>query len=571
MAALLGQLAYTTVSGQIDNPNLTGDHWLFAWVNQFAPAPFVSDAERTDQSALTAHWPVGANGREIVGARHRAFVDDFYHRIHINPLRLDLGNVVSAQTQPVFLWNAFLEPRTLFAIDGTDEGVLVSGQPAPPLLLPALKELTWQLTVTPDGQPVLDTVVTWAFDNGREAGLRITANRIIAWTFVPDWGDGITERLTAATDILQSESGVSQRRKLRGSPRREFNGSMYVEGRERQLLDLALFGWSDRIWSMPIWPDIQRLDAGIAADVDFIPCSTNFLDFRAGGLAMLRGEDAFTSETLEILAVLPGGLQLKRNTQLAWPAGSRLYPARSAQLLDEPSLSKLTDRLFEAEVRFLVVEASDWPSLLPATLYRGRPVWERRPDDSENLTHAAQRLRSTLDSGFAQPLITDTARRAMQVLGQRHLDLGREARALVRSFIYGMDGRQKAVWVPTHMDDLTLLAPVAAATTTLDVANIGYTRFSNGKPGRRDIRIERWDGTTLMRRIIGAIEVDVQTERLALDEALGVDLQPADIARISWMNLMRLESDTQQIEHMTDSEGVAAWATVFREERDDEF
>lgn len=53
--------------------------------------------------------------------------------------------------------------------------------------------------------------------------------------------------------------------------------------------------------------------------------------------------------------------------------------------------------------------------------------------------------------------------------------------------------------------------------------------------------------------------------------ALGSDLQPADVARISWMNLMCLESDTQEIEHMTDSEGVAAWATAFREERDDEF
>ena len=508
---------------------------------------------------------------QIIGGVARAYSDDFYHRIHINPLRLDLGNVVSSQTQPVYVWNAFLEPRTLVDIRGLEEGLVVSGHPSPPLLFPALKELTWQLTVTPDGQPVLDTVVTWEFDNGRVAGLRITANRIIAWTFVPDWGDGIVEGLTAATDILQSESGVSQRRKLRGSPRREFNGAMYAEGRERQLLDLALFGWSDRIWSIPIWPDIQLLDAGIAADVDFIPCSTQWLDFRDGGLAMLRGEDAFTSETLEILEVLPNGLQLKRNTQLAWPAGSRLYPARSAQLLEEPSLSKLTDRLIEAEVRFLVVEVCDWPKWLPATLYRGRPVWDRRPDDSENLTHAAQRLRSTLDSGFAQPLITDTARRAMQMLGQRHLDLGREARALVRSFIYGMDGRQKVVWVPTHMDDLTLLAPASAVATTIDVANIGYTRFSNGKPGRRDIRIERWDGTTLMRRIIGATEMDGQTERLALDAALGSDLQPADVARISWMNLMRFESDTQNIEHMTDSEGVAAWATAFREERDDEF
>lgn len=566
MAIITARLLSPTKGG-IDLPKWASD----LYQRDFLAHPSTSEMQRAIYGELAWNLPVQTTPIELYGVRGGAYLDDYYNRIHISPSRLDLGNVVSAQTSPVSLWNAFLEPRTLLDIDGLDEGIQVGGQPSPPMLFPSLKELTWQLTVTPDGQPVLDTVVTWEFDNGRVAGLRITANRIIAWTFVPDWGDGIVEGLTAATDILQSESGVSQRRKLRGSPRREFNGAMYAEGRERQLLDLALFGWSDRIWSIPIWPDIQLLDAGIAADVDFIPCSTQWLDFRNGGLAMLRGEDAFTSETLEILEVLPEGLQLKRNTQLAWPAGSRLYPARSAQLLEEPSLNKLTDRLFEAEVRFLVVEVCDWPEWLPATVYRGRPVWDRRPDDTENLTHAAERLRSTLDSGFAQPLVTDTARRAFQVLGQRHLDLGREARALVRSFIYGMCGRQKVVWVPTHMDDLTVVATASAVATTLDVENIGYTRFSSGKPGRRDIRIELWNGTVLMRRITGATELDTQTERLALDAALGIELRPDDIARISWMNLMRFESDAQEIEHMTDSQGVAGWATVFREERDDEF
>lgn len=567
MAVLTVQRVASTQGG-IDAPLFAADLYSYAFIEQ----PYESEAQRLVGAAvLDPGFPVNANGRVLSVRRPRAFVDDFYHRIHISPFQLDLGNVVSAQTTPVFLWNAYLEPRTLVDIAGIGEGLQVDGQNDPPLLFPALKELQWEVTVTSDGQPVLDTVVAWQFDNGIEVGLRITANRIIAWTFTPDWGNGLRERLSASTDILQSESAASQRRQLRLAPRREFSGPMYAEGRERQLLDLALFGWSDRIWSMPIWPDIQLLEVGIAADVDFIPCSTQYLDFRDGGLAMLRGEDALTSETVEILDVLSNGLQLKRNTQLAWPAGSRLYPARAAQLLDEPSLSKLTDRLVEAEVQFLIVEPCDWPEWLPSTVYRGRQVWDRRPDDTDNLTHAAQRLRSTLDSGFAQPLITDTARRALQMLGQRHLDLGRESRALVRSFIYGMRGRQQVVWVPSHMADLTLVATISAVGTTMDIENVGYTRFSSGKPGRRDIRIELFDGPVFMRRLIGSTELDNQVERVGLDSALGVEVQPHQVARISWMNLMRFESDVQEIEHMTDSEGVAAWATVFREERDDEF
>lgn len=567
MATLSAQHVNVT-QGSIEPQLFAADLYTYAFIEQ----PTETEAQRlTGGATLGAGYPVLANGREITAVSMRAFVDDYYNRVHITPGSIDLGNVVSAQSTPVSLWNAYLQPRTLNAIDGLDEGIEISGQPAAPLLFPPLKELLWDVTVTPDGQPVLDTTLAWQFEGDITAALRITANRIIAWTFVPDWGDGIEETLTASTDILQSESAVSQRRQLRLTPRREFSGPMYAEGRERQYLDLALFGWSDRIWAMPIWPDIQLLEVAVDVDADFIQCATEHLDFRAAGLAMLRGEDAFTTETVEILDVLSTGLQLKRGTQQAWPVGSRLYPVRTAQLQSEPELTKLTDRLIEASVQFLVVEECDWPEWLPTTLYRGRPVWDRRPDDSENLTHSARRLRSTLDSGMAIPLITDTAQRALQMLGQRHLDLGREARALVRSFIYGMRGRQKVVWVPSHMDDLTLTATASAVATTLDVANIGYTRFSNGKPGRRDIRIELWNGTVLMRRITGAIELDGQTERMAIDAALGIEIQPGDVARISWMNLCRFEADAQRIEHMTDSEGVAAWATVFTEERDDEF
>lgn len=550
------------------NPHLSDDLELFAGITGW-PAG-ASGGSTTRIGSAASQLPVSTVPRAIDAVRMGSYVTDYYNRIHINPQRLYLGNVVSAQTSPVYVWNAYLEPRTLIAIAGLDEGLQVS-QPDVPVLFPPLSEQTWQVTVTPDGQPVLDTTLVWQFEGNFTAALRITANRIIAWVFVPDWGDGIRERLSASTDILQSESAASQRRQLRLAPRREFTGAMYVAGRERQLLDLALFGWSDRIWSLPIWPDIQLLQVGLDAEADFIPCHTQHLDFRAGGLAMLRGESAFTSETVEILDVLSSGLQLKRKTQQTWPVGSRLYPARAAQLLDEPSLSKLSDELIEAEVQFLVVESCDWPEWLPTTLYRGRPVWDRRPDDTDTLTHSAQRVRSTLDSGFAQPLITDTARRPLQLLGQRHLDLGREARALVRSFIYGMRGRQRVVWVPSHMDDLTVVATLSAVATVMDVENIGYSRFSNGKPGRRDIRIELIDGAVFMRRIIGSVELDNQVERLGLDSSLGIEVQPHQVARISWMNLMRFESDVQEIEHITDSDGVAAWATVFREERDDEF
>lgn len=558
----------TSPAGGIVNPYL-GD-----FLGQFAVdywPPHEVETSRTQLSVIASQLPVSAVPRAIESQQARSYSADYYHRIHINPTQLDLGNVVSTQTSTVRVWNAFLVPHTLTAISGMDEGIDLTGQAAPPLLFPALKEREWQVSVSPEGQPVLDTTLTWSFDNGAAAGLRITANRIIAWSWVPDWADGIIERLIWATDILQSESAVEQRRSIRLAPRREFEATMYLEGRERQLFDLALHGWGGRIWAMPVWPDIQILAAGVPLGAQRISCSTVNLDLRVGGLVMLRGETAFQYEVGEVAAIDTTGIDLVRPTQQQWPAGTRLYPMRSAQLQEQPSLTRLTDQASAVDVRLLVVESCDWPAVMPTTLYRGRSVYDVTPDESEDLTSAFARLTNTLDGGTGIPLITDIAGRALAVLGHRWLDLGRAARASLRSFLYAMRGRQKAVWIPTHAADLDLVSEITSVATAIDVANVGYSRFASAKPGRRDIRMQLWDGTVFYRRVIGSTELDADIERLAVDQVFGRQILPEQVARISWMALMRLDSDTVEIEHQTDSEGVATCAITFREVRDDEF
>ena len=522
-------------------------------------------------ASITDQLPIAEVGESSTAWRGRSFLDDYYFRMHIGPSRLDLGNIVSVQTMPVRVWNAYLEPRSLSSIAGLAEGIELSGQAAPPMLFATLEELEWQVSITPDGQPVLDTSLVWQFDNGDEAGLRITANRIIGWTFAPDWGDGIVERLTWATDILQSESGVEQRRAIRLAPRREFEAPMLVEGRERQLLDLALFGWGARVWALPIWADIQLLGTPVQIGATSVPCVTAGRDFRAGGLAMLRGESAFAAETVEVLSVDDGGITLKRGVQQAWPAGSRLYPARPAQLAEQPSSSRLTDRADRLDARFLMVESCDWPAAMPTTLYRGWPVLEERPDESEDLARAYQRLLLELDNGTALPLTTETAARPFPVLQHRWVLGGRVAQGAFRSLLYALNGRQKALWVPTHADDLTVVAQVSAAAFALDVANVGYTRFSMSKPGRRDIRIELVDGQVFHRRIVGATELSAEVERLVIDAQLGVTVEPWQVARISWLVLCRQDSDSIEIQHETDADGVARSQAVFRGVRDEEF
>lgn len=127
------------------------------------------------------------------------------------------------------------------------------------------------------------------------------------------------------------------------------------------------------------------------------------------------------------------------------------------------------------------------------------------------------------------------------------------------------------VWLPTHADDLTVVATIGALSTVMDIEYIGYTRFAQARAGRRDIRLQLWNGSVFYRRITGCTELSTSVERLVFDTALGTQVEPSDIARVSWMVLSRLSGDQVEIDHQVDSEGVASCSLTFRGVRDDEF
>lgn len=505
--------------------------------------------------------------RSLAGSIARGYADDWYDRVHVLPPVIDLGNVFSAQTRQIHIWNAWRSARPLSALTlvGT-EGVEISGQPVPPIAFSPLQIREYLVSVAASGDPVLDTRALWVFDT-ETAVLRLRANRIVAWPWAPDWTDGVRERLSWATEILVSDTAAEQRRALRLAPRRVFEARVLVEGRERAYFDNAMAGWGYRVWALPIWPDVQWLPVSVSLGATEVPCVPTGRDFRAGGLAMLRGDTAFDIEAVEIDTVAADRIVLKRPTLRGFDAGVRLYPVRTATLAQQSQPRRITDRLSAVEVAFDISEPCEWPALFPSETYRGFPVFADRPDESEDLTTAWERMLRVLDNGTGLPAMTDTAATGFTVQGHRWVLHGLAERAAWRSMVYALRGRQRVVWVPTHADDLRLAA--IAVDTVMDVEACGYTRFAHGLVGRRDIRIELVTGDVVCRRIVGAIELDPATERLALDPALTSAIHPDDVARISFMSLCRLGSDEVELLHYNDAEGSAATQTTWRSLRDE--
>lgn len=512
---------------------------------------------------LATHYPVDANGREIQYIKTHSYFDDYYNRIHISPSMLELGNVASEQVSTVLLWNAYLVPKVLQSIDDLQEGINVSGQPNTPLQFTALQERAWNVSILPDGPSTIDANIVWQFGTD-QATLHITGMRIVAFGWLVDWSKPVSESLQWLTDILQSQTGYEQRRSLRLTPRISYEAEFLIYDTERQYFDLAMIGWGAKTFALPVWNQQQWLKTAHVAGGMVVYCDTTNRNFRANRLAILRGQTAFDNETIEVESVLADRLILKRPLQKNWSKGACLSPAVTAQLSSQPNLIKRTDRMVRTSVAFAVTEAVDHPKALPATIYRNYPVLEEKPNEQNDLTHSYERLLSQLDNKTGLTLQKDQAQSAFGLYQYDWMTYGRAQQAKLRALFYALRGSQKAIWLPTFSNDLTVITVITASSQTIDIQWCGYTRFAQKQLGRQDIQITLRNGTVLYRRITSATEVNSTTERIAVDQSFANQINVKDIINISFISLCRLSNDTLTFEHINDSDGIAKASVTWR-------
>ncbi|MCC6561239.1 MAG: hypothetical protein IT478_07780, partial [Xanthomonadales bacterium] len=170
---------------------------LVAWAGAFrAPA--------------STPWPV--TGR----LAHR-FAEDYFDRIHLTPIALSLGNVVSELTREIAVWNAWrTHPQTLTALrlDG-DTGSTLDAPVALPMTLRPMQERVLTLTVGLDGPPVIDAVAVLSFADGATWSVRIDGLRLNAWSLPPNWTEPLIETLAWLTDVQVAVAGTVTRTPLR--------------------------------------------------------------------------------------------------------------------------------------------------------------------------------------------------------------------------------------------------------------------------------------------------------------------------------------------------------------------
>lgn len=489
------------------------------------------------------------------------FGDDFFERVHYSWISQDLGNVISDQTITLYVWNAFRRAERLNSFTpSNDEGVVVSGMPALPNAFASLHEIEITFAAGTTGPPTLDA--SFAFDwQTVDATVSITGSRITAWTFVPDWSNGLIERLSWKTDVLQSFDMREQRRALRIAPRKTFEFEVFFTGAERRYAESVIWGWGARAWALPIWPDGQELAAELPSGSSTINIDTTTRDYVAGSLVMILA-DAFNYETLEVLSVASSSITLARPTGRTWPTGTRVYPARTAHLPDRIELPRWSGDASGSRVSFDIVEPVDNTANGGVTTYRGYPVIDRRPNWVGGFGVEMQRKLAAIDNLTGVSFFDDESGIPASVQRVRWTLTSRAELEAVRQLIYAMRGRQGGGWMPTWSIDMIVNATIDASATAIDIDYMAYANQIITTTGRRDVRIELMDGTVFHRRITGATQLSATAERLSIDTALGQTVEPSQIAQVSFMALKRLSSDDVDVAYWTGS--IAEVAVVMR-------
>jgi len=350
---------------------------------------------------------------------------------------------------------------------------------------------------------------------------------------------------------------------LRTAPRRRFEYQTLLVGPERTRFDLSVAAAGSDPWWLPLWHDCVVLPSGLASGSDEITFATAFREFKAGGKALLRNGAAY--EVVDVDTVVSNKITLTDPTVETWPANTTLYPLRYARLENEPSADRLADRTWTAMLAFTCLEVDDWSlSLSVLASYRSYPVLERAPNERDGLSISLTRIAQDIDTTIGLPAFYNTAGAGLRVQQHAWMLRGLSDNAVFRSFLYGVRGRAKALWLPSFQADLDLTEAIDAADTTIKVVECGYAAASaHAVDNKRDIRIALKDGTSVLRRVTASSEAG-GVETLTLNSAVGQDIALADVHRVEFLSLCRLDADSIEIAHLTDTAGVSAVSATFR-------
>ncbi len=391
--------------------------------------------------------------------------------------------------------------------------------------------------------------------------------------FRPNWKGGIVERLSWLTSVATSTNGHEQRRQVRLTPRRSFEITYNRQGRERAFFDLWMTNLGAEDVFLPLWHDQAPLAAACEAGDGRLELDTAFREFTVGGYAVVV-LDSFNYEIVEIAGIDEDGLDLADFTQNAWSRKATVYPLRIARLSPDSTAQALSSRVNQATLLFTLTDANPFDEGSWEDQYRieDKPCITIEPNRVEQIDTSYNYIVSEQDQQLGRVRRVSLMDAAFNTQSYNWWAHGREQRHALRQMLYRLKGRFQSVYMPTFSDDVVIAedAPQGAAWVTIE--NIGYhivkaiaeglTEDDELSKGRRRVLFRA--GSNFDDIFIYSSTSQGDTEELTLHSSKLVEIDLPAGTTGSFAELMRLDQDTIEIYHHTDSEGLMEVSAAFR-------
>lgn len=381
---------------------------------------------------------------------------------------------------------------------------------------------------------------------------------IPVWPFAPEWTNPISETLEWLTAIQASVIGAEQRQALRPFPRRTFDMPFQLHELERSYFEVLINKYGGGQWQVPMPHEGVRISSPVPAGTFSFTFDATYREFRATSNAILIGDDAFSTELVEVTSISDTGITTMPTVR-NYDNGCTIYPAMLAQITDKITASRKAGRVYTGTIRFQSAEPVIWPTAtrdLATTVFsydggsHTYPVLTEEPNAIEDLDYIFERLNKVVDNSTSIPKYTDKGVQAFTSQKYSWFLVGRKAQQDFRDLLFTLKGRQGAIWVPTFNDDL---GPTGKYP---DPNGLVATTFIN-----RSIALQFLRGGTFNVITMGPYTTGDRVPPAIFDSST--------VYRTSYMSLKRLDVDSIEILHYLDADGVATVSAIFRDAPDE--
>ena len=360
----------------------------------------------------------------------------------------------------------------------------------------------------------------------------------------------LTERLEFVTDVQTALDGSEVRIAARRVPRQSVVATYALdEDYDRARIENLMTSWQGRVFSLPIWTEMTRLAAAVTrAQSAVVVVSTDYADYRVGDQVFIT--DGTNQELMTLAGMTATTLTFTENLTNLYGLNTCVMPVRDAIITEDISGARYTLGQQELQITWQILDpgsdlsdTSQWSSLDGLVLF----------DDCNVLTGSTLTERYSIRRTLFDPVQGAQTQRQVSPFNVRRSRkgfraVGKQGVWKVRQLLHALRGRQKAVWLPTFCDDLTVTSDIAQDTRTITVTDVDFSRYVKGHPGRNVIRVKHTGGTEYATVIGGSSNGD-GTETLTVSDTWATNITAANITRVDLVEKVRLASDVVNIQH----------------------